>query len=351
MNKVTDTFLQLVQIDSPSGHEEKVSLYLQNWLKKNNFGFKIDKVGNIYAKNSKPGKSLLLCAHMDTVQPCIGIKPVIKNRVIKSAGNTILGADNKVAIAAILTAVEMNKSNKALELLFTVKEETGGGIEYFPFEWIKTKQGLVFDKSNPLGGIVLGSPYIYNFHVILTGKVAHSGTPSKGINAFMPAFSTLSQISVGKLDNGQTTINIGLIKGGTGINTIPDKIYISGEIRSYDKKLFETHLKKIQTLFEKESKKNHVMCSFSKDGYCSGYSFSKSNTFIKQIAKIYIQEGLITEYYKYSGISDANILNGYGIQVINLTDGAKHPHTKDEQITVKDLESLTSIIIACIDKL
>ena len=93
------------------------------------------------------------------------------------------------------------------------------------------------------------------------------------------------------------------------------------------------------------------MCSFSKDGYCSGYSFSKSNTFIKQIAKIYTQEGLITEYYKYSGISDANILNGYGIQVINLTDGAKHPHTKDEQITVKDLESLTSIIIACIDKL
>lgn len=348
MNKTTHLFLQLVQIDSPSGHEEKISSFLQKWLKKNSFQFKIDKVGNIYATNNKPGKPLLLCAHMDTVQPGVGIKPVIMSGVIKSSGNTILGADNKVAIAAILTAIETTKSNQALELLFTVKEETGGGVEFFPFEWIKAKQGLIFDSAKPLGGIVLRSPYIYNFHVKLFGQAAHASLPQEGINAFTPAINILQQIKVGSLDDGETTINVGLIKGGTGINTIPDNIVISGEVRSYDKKLFKKHLDHIKDVFEKETKKVGVKLEFTLDGYCSGYAFFKSDTFIKQIEKILVDEGLKCEYYEHSGISDANVLIDHGILTINLTDGVKYPHTTKEEISEQNLMQLTSIIIKCI---
>lgn len=351
MNKTTNLFLQLVQIDSPSDHEEKMSLFLQSWLKENKFDFKIDKVGNIFATNNHPGTPFLLSAHMDTVQPGENIKPIIKDGIIKSSGDTILGADNKVAIAAILTTLETKTINRSLELLFTVKEETGGGIEYFPFEWLKSKQGIIFDKSNPLGGIVLSSPYIYNFHVSLTGKAAHSALPQNGINAFTPAFAALSKIEVGQLDNGETTINVGIINGGVGINTIPEKIRISGEVRSYDKELFESHLKNIQMLFEQESKKHDVICEFSKDSFCSGYSFSESDTFINKVKSVYETMGLTTTYFEHSGISDANILNEHRIKTLNLTDGAKNPHSKDEQIAVKDLESLTHLIMVCIEKL
>lgn len=351
MNITIEKFLQLVHIDSPSGHEEKMSTYLQSWLKNHKFIMKIDKVGNVYAANNLSGSPLLLCAHMDTVEPGRNIKPIIKNGVIKSSGNTILGADNKAALAAILTAIETAGLNRNLELLFTVKEETGGGIEHFPFSWLKSKQGIIFDKSNPPGGIVLSSPFIYNFHVVLSGKASHAGTPQNGINAFVPAFNALSKIPVGQLDKDKTTVNIGVIKGGTGINTIPDQIHISGEVRSYNSILFHKHLKAIETFFKQESKKSGVACNFSLNGYCPGYAFSETDLFIKQIAVMYSGLGLKTQYYPRSGISDANILNMNGIQTVNLTDGAKYPHTKDEQIAVKDLEMLSQIIVSCINKL
>ncbi len=351
MNKTTDLFLQLVQIDSPSGHEEKMCLYLQKWLKKNKFQFKIDKVGNIYATNNKSGIPLLLCAHMDTVQPGMGIKPVIKDGIIKSSGNTILGADNKVAIAAILTAIETVKSNKALELLFTVKEETGGGVEFFPFEWIKAKQALIFDSAKPLGGIVLRSPYIYNFDAKLSGQAAHASLPQEGTNAFIPAINALQQIKVGSLDDGETTINVGLIKGGPGINTIPDNIVISGEVRSYDKKLFKKHLDNIKKMFEKEVKKTGVKLEFILDGYCSGYTHTKNNDLINKIDLVYKNLGLETAFYTYSGISDANVLNKHGILAINLTDGVKYSHTTKEEVSEQNLILLTTLIIICIQNL
>ena len=350
MNNIADQFIKLVKIASPSGNEAAIRLYLQKWLKDFDFKFKIDSVGNIYAKNNKDGNPLLLCAHMDTVQPGENIHPIIKNGVIKSDGNTILGADNKASIAAIMTAIEEN-NNRHLELLFTVKEETGGGVEFLPFNWIKSKQALIFDSSNPLGGVVLGSPNIYNFHCVLSGKAAHSSKPEKGLNAFVPAFNALSQIQVGELDSGETTINVGLINGGVGINTIPDEIHISGEVRSYDKKLFLSHLKKIQKVFEAEAKKYQVKCSFSKDGYCAGYTFAKSDIFIKQIVSIYKSVGLKTNYYEYSGISDANVLNQHGIKTVNLTDGARFPHSKEEQIELINLNKLCEIIKKCIIEL
>lgn len=351
MNNTVKIFLKLVQIDSPSGHEAQVSLFIQNWLKRNMFEFKIDETGNIYATNNKPGNPLLLCAHMDTVQPGVGIKPKIKDGIITGSGDTILGADNKAALAAILTAIEETNPKRNLELLFTVKEETGGGVEFFPFEWIKAKQGVIFDKSNPLGGIVLASPHICNFHIVLNGKAAHSGTPQNGINAFVPAFNLLSGITVGKQDNEQTTINIGLIKGGQGINTIPDNLTISGEVRSYDKVLFLSHLANIKSLFETETKKFQVSFDFLTDGFCDGYSFLKTDGFIKKIAGVYSTAGLKICYYDRSGISDANILNKHSIQTVNLTDGAKYPHTKEEQIGVDDLHKLMGIVTKCIVEL
>lgn len=350
MKNITDIFLGLVAIDSPSGNEIKMSLFLQKWLHSLNFIFRIDTVGNIYAKNNKKGSPLLLCAHMDTVQPGENIKALVKNGVIQSNGKTILGADNKAAIAAIMAAVEKN-NKRSLELLFTVKEETGSGIEFFPFTWIQSKKALIFDSAKPLGGIILRSPYIYNFNATFLGKAAHASLPQEGINAFSPAIQALQQIKVGFLDNNETTINIGLIKGGMGINTIPPKVNVSGEVRSYDKKLFKKHLDHIKTIFEKEVKNTEVKLNFTVDGYCAGYTYAKNDTFIKQIDAMYKNIGLETTFYEYSGISDANVLGEHGIQAVNLTDGTKYAHTTKEQITVNDLNKLSEIIKKCITEL
>jgi tripeptide aminopeptidase len=350
MNTTTETFLQLVQIDSPSGNEGAISAYLQSWLKKNKFAFKIDKVGNIYASNNKKGKPILFCAHMDTVQPGTNIHPIIKNGVVKSDGATILGADNKAALAAIMAAVEKN-NNRHLELLFTVKEETGDGIDFFPFNWIQSEVALIMDSSHPVGGIVLGSPSIYNFDIQFIGKAAHSSTPENGINSFSPAFQALSELKIGNLDGGETTINIGLINGGTGINTVPNSVHIQGEVRSYDKKLFEKHLNHIEATMKKYAKKSGTKLKFKLNGYCAGYVHKKNDGVIATLSSLFKSMKLKTEYYSHSGISDANTLNAQGIKTYNLTDGTKNTHTVDEQISIVDLNSLYKIVIQCINTL
>ncbi|PIU74002.1 hypothetical protein COS77_03875 [Candidatus Roizmanbacteria bacterium CG06_land_8_20_14_3_00_34_14] len=350
MNNVIDIFLSIVKIDSPSGKEGQISLFLQKWLTNNKFQLKIDTVGNIYAKNNVKGVPLLFCAHMDTVQPGENINPIVKNGIIKSDGKTILGADNKAAIAAIMSAVDTN-CNRSLEILFTVKEETGDGVEHFHFEWIEAKKALIFDSVKPLGGIILRSPYIYNFDIQFTGKAAHSSTPNAGINAFIPAFKMLSKLPVGSIDKDETTINVGLVEGGTGINTIPNTIHIQGEVRSYSKKLFDQHLKKIKQLAEKYATKYKVKYTFALNGYCSGYTHSYKDPLIGLVSNIFLQSAIKPVIYAHSGVSDANVLNEHGIKTLNLSDGVQFPHTTSEQINVQDLINLSKLVQKCITEL
>jgi len=346
--KLMNLFIKLVKITSPSGKEELFVQYIKNWLKEMNLHYQTDKLGNILAKNDGIGEPFLFCVHMDTVNPGKGIKPVIKNGIIKSSGNTILGGDNKAALACLLIAVEKYlktcKQPKAFELLFTVKEETGGGVEFFPFEWIKSKKALVFDFAKPLGGIVLRSPYIINFHAQFIGKTSHSSMPEQGKNAVKTVIQALNNIQLGKLDNGETTINIGLIKGGTGINIVPGKVNISGEIRSYSKELFDKNLKEISNIFAGASKKNKLTFIFKTDGYCPGYSHDENTVFIKKIKNLLLGFKLKPKFYLYSGVSDANVLNSVGIETINLSDGVINPHTNEEHIKITDLKKLEEII-------
>lgn len=337
MKKVVDIFLKLVTIDSPSGHEQGMIKYVKNWLNKIGLNYQVDSKGNILAK--KPGicPPILFCVHLDTVEPGCGIKPVIKNGTIKSSGNTILGADNKVAVASLMAAVEETLSLKSFELLFTVEEENGNGLIKFPFDQVNSKIGFIFDSVKPIGSIILRSPSICLFESKYNGKASHASTPENGINALIPAIIALNKIKIGKLDKGETTINIGIIQGGTGVNIIPDKVIIKGEIRSYSKELFEKHITSIKQIF--------IDSELSFNGFAPGYSYKKTSSLIKKVARVYKILNIIPSYYSYSAVSDANILNSKGIEVINLGDGVKNAHTVKEQIKADDIITLKKIIL------
>ena len=354
MNKVVNLFLKLVQIDSPSDHEQLMIVFITNWAKKQNLSFRVDKFGNVLIKNNGKGKPILFCVHLDTVQSGEGIKPVIKDGIIKSAGDTILGADNKVALASLLSAVEEylknNDNQKSFELLFTVKEETGGGVEYFPFKWLKSKKGLVFDCAKPLGSIILSSPYIINFKAEFIGQPTHASTPEKGNNALFPVIKSLNKLIIVKTDKN-TKINIGFINGGSGINVVPNKIVLSGELRSYNKIQFKNKLKKIKDVFNNQSKKYKTKLIFKINGFCPGYIHNISSEFIKNISGVFKDLNIKTQFDYSFGVSDANILNNHGIETINLGDGIINPHTTDEQIEIKTLIQLKKIIKQFLDYL
>ena len=349
MNRVIKTFIEMVSIDSPSGEEQKMALYIKSWLDEHDYKYRQDNLGSILAiPKNIDAPHLLICAHMDTVEPCRGIKPLIKNGYIKTDGSTILGADNKAALAAILTAIDdyQKKNNSLLpvELLFTVREETGGGVEFFPFKWIKSKKGIIYDYSRPFGRIITSAPFIYNFKVKFIGKGAHASRPEEGKNSLIAAAKFIVQIPQGKFDNGKTTINVGLINGGKGINIIPAETLVQGEVRSSDKKKFKKYLADIEKMAKSVAMKNGIKLEFKLDGYCDGYAYSSTDSFIKKIESVYKQLGLKPICEHSTGISDANPLVGAGIQMVNVSDGVENAHATNERISVDNLTRLPEII-------
>jgi len=122
MSSIVDTFQTLVQIDSPTGHEEKMAEFLMAFLSKRNIPAERDAIGNIFARVPGVGEPVFLSAHMDTVEPGRGVVPIVKNGIVISKGDTILGADNKATIAVILDFLGRleNKKHRPLEILFTV---------------------------------------------------------------------------------------------------------------------------------------------------------------------------------------------------------------------------------------
>lgn len=352
-SSLINRFLELVQIDSPSGEEQEVSTYLKKWLQEKKFSFKEDAVGNILAHRDGVGEPTLLCAHMDTVEPGRGIRPIVEDGFVKSSGDTVLGADNKAALAAIIVALEEyigQGGKKRLEVLFTVREETGGGAEVFPFEWIEAKKGLIFDFAAPIGGVVLASPYIYNFRAVFIGKAAHGSRPEEGVNALLPAAEFILNVPQGRCDNGETTINVGKIKGGTGINIIPAEVRVDGEVRSFNKEAFERHLIEIEEEAKACAEKAGASVSFSTDGYCAGYAFKENDPWIVEIARTLEAMGFSLSLKKATNITDSNPLVDAGIAVVTLTDGVEAPHTRDERISITSLEALKRIVLAFLEK-
>lgn len=344
-------FTELVKIDSPSGEEKEIGEYLKKWLSKNKFSFNQDKVGNILAQKKSTGVPILFCAHMDTVDPGRGIKPVIKNDNIQSSGDTILGADNKVAIAAIMTAIEEYSGSRSLEILFTVEEETIGGIAQVDFKKIKSKYGVIFDLAKPIGEIVVAASYIINFHLEFKGISSHSSRPKEGVNALFPAVDFVEEIKKFFSLQNETIVNIGKLQSGSVVNAVPGFSVIDGEIRSFDKKDFDIKIAKIKELAGQVAKQYEVKSKIIFDGYCSGYEVSKNDTFVKKIENCLNLLGHKTSFVKTYGISDSNALINAGIKVINLSDGVNNAHTTEENVKISSIVELKKVILTMIDDL
>src|SRR3990172_7052914 len=113
IDRMVRTFMDLVQIDSPSKKESAVADYIEALLKplslqvwRDDAGQKIEgECGNLHvrmpARESDAG-AVLFSAHLDCVMPCIGVKPVLKDGIIRSDGTTVLGSDDKAGVTSIL---------------------------------------------------------------------------------------------------------------------------------------------------------------------------------------------------------------------------------------------------------
>jgi len=270
MKKIQDLFIKLVKIDSPPGHEEKLADFVIDRLKKLNLIVRKDKFGNILARSRKFNKedSILISAHLDIVKSNKGIVPKTKNGVIYSDGKNILGADNKAAIAEIIYALEKikNKSYSNFELLFTVQEENGlVGAKRLDKKLIKSKKALVLDYSFPVGFIALKTASAVIIKIKIFGKASHGARVDLGENTINLASECISKFRP-KRQKG-LNYNVGLIKGGTAVNVVPDFVEISLAVRADSEVKLNRFVKRIETISKKLFQKKVTWYQLRKQGW------------------------------------------------------------------------------------
>lgn len=262
--RLTKTFIDLVKIDSVSKDEAAVCGYLQRILSDMGAQIMIDgagekvggNCGNLIAwfSGSRKGEPLMLNAHMDTVEPGRGIKPIFANGVFTSDGSTILGADDKSAVAIILETLRVVRENDLpcgpIDVVLTVCEEIGLlGARHLDFSKVRAKYGYALDATDT-EGIVVRAPSANRIEFTVHGRDAHAGAaPERGINAIAIAGKAIAGLTLGRLDI-ETTCNIGVVNGGLAHNIVPSHVTISGEARSHDEEKLAAVTERMVAAFE-----------------------------------------------------------------------------------------------------
>ena len=358
-SRLIDNFVDMVKIDSPSMKEINMANWLIEYLEKRGINVIIDDAGKKFGGNSGnviayiKGKSnqepICFAAHMDQVQPCISVNPIIERNIIKTDGNTTLGGDDKAGIAVILEAVESiledDIPHRDIYLLFTVSEEFELlGAKNFDSKNLPCKNVVILDAGGPTGIIAYKAPAQESIEVKFYGRKAHAGIePEKGLNAILVASNAISSMNIGRLDEF-TTSNIGRIEGGGATNIVTDEVTFTAEIRShipnrlkeeinYMKKCCDIAANKFNTTYEFKHKNSYPSFELSKDSYI----FKLSEYAIKKV-------GLEPNPMVIGGGSDANIIANLGYECAILSLGIYQVHTVNEYVNIDELYSATEIV-------
>ncbi len=352
-------FLDLVRIPSPSWKEGKVLDYIINTLgslKADIIKYGCGESYNLLVRldGTVPKDPILFSAHTDTVLPCEDIKPIVSKTKITSDGSTILGADDKAAIASFLEAMMYIQENDIphgpVEFLFSCAEEIGlYGIKGFDLSILNAKYAFVFDSGGEIGRVILKAPYQTTFDIKIRGRAAHAGiAPEKGINAIRIASEIITNIPQGRIDH-ETTANVGIISGGKATNIVPEETSIALEARSIDRNKLKSIEMKIENTAKKITRKYKGGVGITKRLEYSGYSISKSDRIVKILEGALKKIKIKPAYEASGGGSDTNVINRSGIRAVNLSIGMREVHTKKEFINIKDLVNGARLVISIIE--
>jgi len=349
---MVEEFLALVQIDSVSGRERQIADLLKEKLAglglevlEDGAGGKVGSdTGNIIGRlpGSGSGPVLMLCSHMDTVEPGHGVKPRIERGVIRSAGDTVLGADDKAGIVAILEVLrvirEQNISHGGLEVVFTIWEEGGlFGAKNLEYSHLSARIGYVLDSDGPLGTIITRAPSQDRIGATIIGRAAHAGiNPEDGINAIQVASHAIAQMKLGRIDH-ETTCNIGIITGGKATNIVPESAALDGETRSLDAKKREVQTAVMCGAIRQAAAKFGASVDIVTETLYHDFNLGEESPPVRLAVEAAVKLGLTPRLEKTGGGSDANIFNSRGIATAVLGIGMKKVHTTEEYIALDDL--------------
>jgi tripeptide aminopeptidase len=365
MVKVCRIFTELAARATPPGAERPAADYTIAFLRE--LGLDVDEddagaaigsdTGNLHCRLPGEGRSgtpIFLCAHLDTVPPDGTIEPVVEDGMVRNAAGTILGADNKAAVAVMLEAaariVQERRPHAGVELLFTPKEEVGlQGAKAFDHTRLAARVGFVYDQAAPIGDVVLGAPTQRSLVIRFHGRAAHAGMyPEDGRSAVAAAARAIADLRLGRVDE-ETSANVGLIHGGTARNIIPEWCTVEAEVRSHDERKVDELVQEVLEACSFAGSVAEVEVEASVEETYRGYRLRRSDPPVLLAATALERSGFEPRYVLTGGGADANVFNERGLQCLNLANGMVDIHTPEERIAVDDLGRMVDVTLALVD--
>ncbi|WP_051223305.1 M20/M25/M40 family metallo-hydrolase [Conexibacter woesei] len=366
-------FAELCAIPSPSGDEARVRARVVEVLGGAGWACEQDAAGNTLARraDARGGEggapSVLLCAHLDTVQHHgVPIEPVLVEPqdedgepFWENANEAILGADNKAALAMLLVVAERIGTTlwtgPEVELLFTVEEEPAlAGAKQFDVSGLRSDFGYVFDHATPIGGIVVASPTYYRFEAELRGRAAHAGiAPEDGRNAIVAAAHAIASMTTGRID-AETTANISYVNGGTSdtTNIVADRCVVVGEARSLDSDKVEAVVAELVDRLHDAANEPEHECDLDVivERLFEGYRHKPVSPAIAAAERALQRAGHEPAHIVSGGAADANAFQAAGFHTVNLANGTECAHQTDERVTVAALEGMLDVVYALLEE-
>ena len=358
-------FTDLARLPSPSFDERRVAERVRGELER--IGLAVDEdgtgpvvgstAGNLYARlpGSSEGTPLVLCAHLDTVPAAEPVEPVVgEDGIVRSAGDTILGADNKAAVAVMVEAarrlVDERRPHAGVELVFTTAEEVGlRGALAFDADRLHGRLGYVYDVAGPIGDVVLGAPSAVALSARFHGRAAHAGiAPEEGRSAIAAAARAIADLRLGRLDE-TTTANVGVVRGGTARNVVAEWCELEAEARSHDERsLGDLVQEMLETLGFAAALADCTLETEVEQTY-RAYRHRRDDLPVRLAAAALERAGYTPRYALTGGAADANVFNERGIPFVNLANGSMLIHTPDEHIAAADLDAMVEVTLGLVD--
>ena len=359
--RIKNLLLELVQIDSHSRKERDVATRIKKYCEEMGAEVEIDDAGekvggnsgNVIARfkgtipNAEP---IMMSAHMDTVVPGEGVKPIVEGDIIRTDQSTVLGGDDKSGCAVIIETIrclhEQNIAHTDIEAVFSICEEVGLlGAKNLDVTKIRSKYGIVFDSDDP-GFLFTKGPSANHLEFKIHGLESHAGVaPEDGISAIRIASEAITNMKLGRIDE-ETTANIGVIRGGEATNIITNLVELKGEARSLNEdklkaqcdhmvKCFEDAAAKCEVTVEGKTTKASVESTVEPEYFAM--DVPDSSHVVQLVIKAASRMGLDVKTMASGGGCDANIFNRRGIECANLGTGMRAIHTVNEWLDVKDM--------------
>lgn len=364
-DRLLATFLDLVQIDSPSLGEADVAAYCIRALEDAGCEVTVDgtaastgsSTGNIIAAlpGELPGK-VFFDAHMDCVEPCHDIKPRIESGIIRSDGTTVLGGDDKVGVATIIelmrTLASDGRAHPTVVGILTVGEEIGLlGARSIDPALFNGEPCFVLDDSESPGTVTIGAPSQFSFTARFTGRAAHAGVaPEQGVSAIEMASAAVSAMELGRLDE-QTTANVGTISGGSANNVVAAECTLTGECRSLSRERLDEVRDAMQQAMETAAEVHGGAVEVDWRFEYDGFLVDEGDSTVQLVAAATRDCGFEPAYTVSGGASDANVLGAKGCKPFVLGTGMTGFHTTSECIAIADIEGTCHVALAIVDRI